>query len=178
MPDRPRAWAVYDTFQTSDGKSVFIGIVSDTQWRIFCEAFARQDLMDDPDLASNAQRFTARDRIMPLLRELFGALPKAELMEICDRIGLPFAPIARPHDLFEDPHLQESRGLLDVTLPDGRPTKVPALPLMMDGNRTKIRRDLPRIGEHSNEILIEAGYSPEEIQALLSDGAVVIEEQD
>ena len=68
--------------------------------------------------------------------------------------------------------------LLDVTLPDGRPTKVPALPLMMDGNRTKIRRDLPRIGEHSNEILIEAGYSPEEIQALLSDGAVVIEEQD
>ena len=178
MPDRPRAWAVYDTFQTSDGKSVFIGIVSDTQWRIFCEAFARQDLMDDPDLASNAQRFTARDRIMPLLRELFGALPKAELMEICDRIGLPFAPIARPHDLFEDPHLQESRGLLDVTLPDGRPTKVPALPLMMDGRRTKIRRDLPRIGEHSNEILIEAGYSPEEIQALLSDGAVVIEEQD
>ncbi|MBT3908409.1 MAG: CoA transferase [Rhodospirillaceae bacterium] len=178
MPDRPRAWAVYDTFQTSDGKSVFIGIVSDTQWRIFCEAFARQDLMDDPDLASNAQRFTARDRIMPLLRELFGALPKAELMEICDRIGLPFAPIARPHDLFEDPHLQESRGLLDITLPDGRPTKVPALPLMMDGNRTKIRRDLPRIGEHSNEILIEAGYSPEEIQALLSDGAVVIEEQD
>ncbi|MBT6085536.1 MAG: CoA transferase [Rhodospirillaceae bacterium] len=178
MPDRPRAWAVYDTFQTSDGKSVFIGIVSDTQWRIFCEAFARQDLMDDPDLASNAQRFTARDRIMPLLRELFGALPKAELMEICDRIGLPFAPIARPHDLFEDPHLQESRGLLDVTLPDGRPTKVPALPLMMDGNRTKIRRDLPRIGEHSNEILIEAGYSPEEIQALLSDGAVIIEEQD
>ena len=178
MPDRPRAWAVYDTFQTSDGKSVFIGIVSDTQWRIFCEAFARQDLMDDPDLASNAQRFTARDRIMPLLRELFGALPKAELMKICDRIGLPFAPIARPHDLFEDPHLQESRGLLDVTLPDGRPTKVPALPLMMDGNRTKIRRDLPRIGEHSNEILIEAGYSPEEIQALLSDGAVVIEEQD
>lgn len=178
MPDRPRAWAVYDTFQTSDGKSVFIGIVSDTQWRIFCEAFARQDLMDDPDLASNAQRFTARDRIMPLLRELFGALPKAELMEICDRIGLPFAPIARPHDLFEDPHLQESRGLLDVTLPDGRPTKVPALPLIMDGNRTKIRRDLPRIGEHSNEILIEAGYSPEEIQALLSDGAVVIEEQD
>lgn len=178
MPDRPRAWAVYDTFQTSDGKSVFVGIVSDTQWRIFCEAFARQDLMDDPDLASNAQRFTARDRIMPLLRELFGALPKAELMEICDRIGLPFAPIARPHDLFEDPHLKESRGLLDVTLPDGRPTKVPALPLMMDGNRTKIRRDLPRIGEHSNEILIEAGYSPEEIQALLSDGAVVIEEQD
>ncbi|MBT6884160.1 MAG: CoA transferase [Rhodospirillaceae bacterium] len=178
MPDRPRAWAVYDTFQTSDGKSVFVGIVSDTQWRIFCEAFARQDLMDDPDLASNAQRFTARDRIMPLLRELFGALPKAELMEICDRIGLPFAPIARPHDLFEDPHLQESRGLLDVTLPDGRPTKVPALPLMMDGNRTKIRRDLPRIGEHSNEILIEAGYSPEEIQALLSDGAVIIEEQD
>ena len=178
MPDRPRAWAVYDTFQTSDGKSVFIGIVSDTQWRIFCEAFARQDLMDDPDLASNAQRFTARDRIMPLLRELFGALPKAELMKICDRIGLPFAPIARPHDLFEDPHLQESRGLLDITLPDGRPTKVPALPLMMDGKRTKIRRDLPRIGEHSNEILIEAGYSPEEIQALLSDGAVVIEEQD
>ncbi len=176
MPERPRAWAVYDTFQTRDGDSLFIGIVSDTQWKIFCEAFERMDLFEDPDLHSNALRFQARDRIMPILIELFGTMTKAELMVACERIGLPYAPITKPHELFDDPHLRASGALMDVTLPDGTPTKVPGLPLTMNGRRTEIRHDLPRIGQHSRDILAAAGYSADDIAALIDSGAIVAED--
>ena len=175
MPDRPRAWSVYDTFETSDGDQVFVGIVSDTQWKLFCDAFDRADLLEDPTLATNADRFEARDKIMPYLRELFGAMTKTELMDTCERIGLPFAPIAKPHELFDDPHLNASGGFIDITLPDGTPTKVPGLPIIMNGKRTKLRRDLPRIAQHSREILEESGFTADEIDSLIGSGAVTVE---
>ena len=117
MPESARAWAVYDTFVTKNAKHVFIGIVSDKQWKLFCEAFRRKDLLNDPSLATNNQRLVARDRIQPLLQKLFSAMTQADLMAICERIGLPFAPITKPHELFEDPHLNQSGNLLNITLP-------------------------------------------------------------
>ena len=173
MPQVPRAWAVYDSFETKDGDSVFIGIVSDTQWKIFCEAFQRQDLYDDPDLKTNAKRVEARTRIIPILNSLFCSMTKGELMAECDRIGLPFAPIAKPHELFDDAHLNESCGLIDIKLPDGRQTKVPALPVTIGGHRTEVRYDLPRIGQHSREILSEAGFREEEIEFMIKTGAIL-----
>ena len=131
------------------------------------------DLFEAPELATNALRFEARPRIMPILKTIFGALTKQDLMAACDRIGLPFAPITKPHELFDDPHLQGSGGLLDVTLGDGRVTKIPALPLSMSGRRTEIRHDLPRIGQHSREILAAAGFSPEEIAEMIEARIVV-----
>ena len=175
MPEVPRAWAVYDTFVTKDGMSVFVGIVSDTQWKIFCDAFQRQDLLDDPELKSNAQRVEARPKIMPVLTVLFGAMTKVELMAECERIGLPFAPITKPHELLDDVHLQQSGGLIDITLPNGKPTKVPSLPLTIGGRRLSAGHDLPRIGQHSVDILSELGLSPEEIDAMIEAGAVIAE---
>ena len=178
MPDKPRAWSVYDVFTTSDAESVFVGIVSDTQWKLFCEAFDKPDLLADETLATNVLRSAARDRIMPMLTELFGAMTKQQLMDECERIGLPFAPITKPHELLDDPHLNQSGQLLDVTLPDGRPTRVPGLPLEMGGRRTEIRRDLPRIGQHGREILAEAGFSDEEIDALAAAGVLITPESE
>jgi crotonobetainyl-CoA:carnitine CoA-transferase CaiB-like acyl-CoA transferase len=178
MPDRPRAWSVYDVFTTADGESVFVGIVSDTQWKLFCEAFGKSDLLADETLATNVLRAGARDRIMPMLEALFGAMTKQELMDECERIGLPFAPITKPHELLDDPHLNLSGQLLDVTLPDGRPTRVPGLPLEMGGRRTAIRRDLPRIGQHGREVLKEAGFTEPEIAALEAAGVLITPESE
>jgi crotonobetainyl-CoA:carnitine CoA-transferase CaiB-like acyl-CoA transferase len=177
MPDRPRAWSVYDTFKTADGESVFVGIVSDTQWKLFCEAFDRPDLLADESLASNVRRCQARERIMPMLAGLFGAMTKQQLMDTCERIGLPFAPITKPHELLDDPHLVATGQLLDVTLPDGRSTKVPGLPLELGGRRTAIRRDLPRIGADGRDILAEVGFDADEIAALEASGALLKPEQ-
>src|SRR5262245_33868272 len=123
MPDRVRAWAVYDTFKTSDGEMVFVGVVTDTQWKIFCEAFGLNELLADPDLRTNPQRVQERLRIIPIVTALFGKLTKAELLAKCEELGLPFAPITKPEDLFEDPHLKASGGLAEITLMNGTKTQ-------------------------------------------------------
>jgi crotonobetainyl-CoA:carnitine CoA-transferase CaiB-like acyl-CoA transferase len=172
MPDRIRAWAVYDTFKTSDGEQMFVGIVTDTQWKLFCDALNRSDWLSDPALKTNPQRVEQRPRIIPEVTALFAKMTKSELIELCEKLGLPYAPIAKPEDLFTDPHLSASGGLADITLLNGVKTHVPALPVEMDGRRFGTRLDLPQVGEHTRELLHELGYSPSQTQDLIDRNIV------
>lgn len=172
MPSRISAWAIYDVFTTEDGEQVFVGVVSDSQWKVFCEAFGFDDLAADSSLALNNQRVQARERFLPLVRARFAKMAKQDLMEICERAGLPFAPIQRPQDLFDDKHLVESGGLADVTLPDGRQVKVPMLPFEMDGRRFGTRLDVPLPGSHSEALLKELGYPESEVAAMRAAGII------
>jgi crotonobetainyl-CoA:carnitine CoA-transferase CaiB-like acyl-CoA transferase len=172
MPARVSAWGVYDVFESRDGGQVFVGIVSDSQWQVFCDRFGRSDLAADTGLATNPGRVAARDRMMPELRSLFGRLTRAEILAQCEAAGLPFAPINRPDELYDDPHVSMPGALVEVTLDDGRSLGVPALPIEMDGARLGRRLDVPRVGEHSRAIAAELGLSPAEIEALVADGAI------
>ena len=172
MPDRVRAWALYDNFRTREGELVFVGVVTDTQWKIFCEAFGLQDLLADPVLKTNPQRVEARPRIMPIVSAIFAKMGKQELMDKCEKLGLPFAPIAKPEDLFDDPHLNASGGLTPVTLPNGTKTRVPNLPIEMDGARFGTRLDIPRVGEHTRDVLAGLGYDSAAIAKLEADKSV------
>ena len=168
MPGRISAWAVYDVFTVKDGEQVFLAVVSDTQWALFCEAFGFADLKADPRLATNNDRVNAREWLMATLRSRLAGYSAAQLSAIFERHGLPFAPITRPEDLFDDPHLNETGALAALTLPDGRATQVPLLPLSLGGERPGLRLQPPRLGEHSTELLRELGYSPAQIAALQS----------
>jgi crotonobetainyl-CoA:carnitine CoA-transferase CaiB-like acyl-CoA transferase len=176
MPNRLASWAVYDVFDTSDGSQVFVGVVTDTQWSSFCSKFGLQDLLDDPAFASNSSRVKARDGFMPRLRSLFQGLTRAYILAECEAIGLPFAPINRPEDMFDDPHLQHQGAMLNVTLPNGRPAPTPALPLEIDGKRFGLRQDIPSVGEHSSQICRELGLSEDEITELLASGEMTVTE--
>jgi crotonobetainyl-CoA:carnitine CoA-transferase CaiB-like acyl-CoA transferase len=173
MPDRTRAWAIYDNFKTRDSELVFVGVVTDTQWKIFCEAFGLADLLADPELKTNPQRVEARPRILPVVAGIFAGLTKQELMDRCEALGLPFAPIAKPDDLFDDPHLNAAGGMAPITLPDGRKTRVPSLPIEMDGRRFGTRLDLPRVGEHTREVLASLGYGVDAVNALITRRVVL-----
>ncbi|MCP5328019.1 MAG: CoA transferase [Sinobacteraceae bacterium] len=172
MPVRVSAWAIYDVFETRDGEQVFVGIVSDGLWQKFCEAFDRKDFGNDPGLKTNAQRVAARDTLLPQVREFFKTFDKAELVARLERSGLPFAPIGKPEEMFDDPHLAASGGLGEVTLPDGRRSKLPILPLEMDGRRPTQGGSLAKIGEHSTEVLRSLGFDQAKIDGLLRDKAV------
>lgn len=169
MPERLSAWAIYDVFQTRNAdEQLFVGVVSDGQWLSFCEAFGLNDLLNDMGLRANNARVEARERILPIVRTLFAAMPRAELIERLEATGLPFAPIARPTDLFDDPHLVEGGGLVDLTLPDGRETRLPGLPIEIDGERLPLRRDLPVAGADGAALLREMGLDEAAISAALS----------
>jgi crotonobetainyl-CoA:carnitine CoA-transferase CaiB-like acyl-CoA transferase len=152
MPDRINAWGVFDLFETSDGVQVFLGVVTDTQWKVFGKAFDLGGLADDPRLASNTLRVQSRSWMLPALREIIKKHSSTDVQAVFERDGLPYAPIVKPEELFDDPHLTASGGLADLSLVDGGTTPVPLLPLLMDGRHFKPRMPLPKVGEHDGEV--------------------------
>jgi len=172
MPVRISAWAIYDVFETQDGEQVFVGVVSDSLWEKFCAAFDLRELGADPQYKTNSQRVLARDTLLPQVRELFKGYPKADLVAKLERTGLPFAPIGKPEDMFDDPHLLASGGLGDVRLPDGTQTRLPLLPLELDGRRPTQGGILPAVGEHTREVLGGLGLAPAELDVLAADGII------
>ena len=172
MSVRVAAWAVYDIFDTKDGEQIFIGVVSDTQWKLFCESFGLDDYANDESLDLNKGRVEKRDVIIPRLQELFRTFTKNDLMKKLDSTGLPFAPISKPEDLFDDVHLNESGGLLDIEIPTGGKTKLPAMPINMDDRRFDVHTPVPKVGEHSIKILEELGMDEDEIKDLFDQEVV------
>ena len=172
MSVRVSACAVYDIFEAKNKEQIFIGVVSDSQWKSFCESFGLVDFIEDKDMDINSGRVEKRDIIIPKLQELFKTFTKKELMEKLDQTGLPFAPINKPQDLFDDPHLNESGGLLKIETPDGGSTKLPAMPIEMNDRRFDVHQQVPKVGEHSKEILEEIGLSDNAIQSLFEKSIV------
>ena len=166
MPERISAWAIYDVFVVKEGEQIFLAVVSDTAWKIFCEAFGYSDLFDNPKLTSNNDRVLAREWLLPILRERLQNFSAQTLSEVFEKNSLPYAPITAPHELLDDPHLHATGGLAPMTLNDGRSIHTVLLPLSMDQERLKVRQSAPQLGEHNESLLSSLGYNAEEIQKL------------
>ncbi|TMH06045.1 MAG: CoA transferase [Betaproteobacteria bacterium] len=176
MPARDNPWAVYDVFTVKDGEQIFLAAVSDAQWLTFCDVLGFPDLKADPTLATNNQRVAQRPQLLKTLRERLAHRSAAELSTLMEDAGLPFAPIRRPEDLLDDPHLLATGALADVQLPDGPragdTVKTTLFPITLEGQRLGVRLQPPRLGEHSAALLESLGYSPQDIDALREQRAI------
>ena len=170
MPARVSAWAIYDVFETKD-EPVFIGVVTDALWEKFCKLFGLDDLWADKSLRENNARVDARERILPVIRAMIGEFTAREVIAKLDGSGLPFAPIGKPQDMFDDPHLAAG-GLEDVTLDNRTSMRLPTVPLEMDGKRIGSPQELPTPGKNARAVLEELGYENGRIEALIAEGAV------
>ncbi len=175
MPERGRSWSVYDLFETADGKQVFIGCTSEAHWRNLCRYFDLTGWQADPRLADNNRRVAARDWLLPALRERMRRLGADEVQARARQAGIPYAPVGRPQDLFEDPHLSQSGGLAEVRLPDGRRARLPKLPLRLNRDDFDLRTHPPRIGEGGHAFLKAAGLADREIEELRAAGVIITE---
>jgi crotonobetainyl-CoA:carnitine CoA-transferase CaiB-like acyl-CoA transferase len=176
LPARDNPWAVYDVFTVRDGEQIFLAAVSDAQWQKFCDVLGFADLKAEPELATNNDRVQQRPRLLATLRERLAPRSAAELAALMEQAGLPFAPIRRPEDLYDDEHLLATGGLADVQLPDGpragETVKTTLLPFTLAGERMGVRLDPPRLGAHSRELLRSLGLAEDEIDALKARAVV------
>jgi len=171
MPVRRYGWAIYDLFDCIDGSRVFIGVTSDAQWKRFCQALGFDDLVGDPELATNPQRRDNRDWLIPRIAEAVRPKTGPVLTELMAGAGIPVAPLHTPEDVVEDPHVNSGHRLLDVRSGDTL-LRLPALPYESTGYRFLKRVDPPHLpGLQTREILAELGYSPDQIDELLRAGA-------
>jgi crotonobetainyl-CoA:carnitine CoA-transferase CaiB-like acyl-CoA transferase len=179
MSVKKPAWGVYDIFETlhtgDEDKAearLFVGVVTDTQWEVFCREFNQPELAANHDIRTNGQRVKNREWLIPRIGDVFRTWKRADLERKLEAIGLPYAPISRPWDLFDDPHLNASGGLVDMRVSEGKSIKVPTLPLELDGERLGKRNDPPYVSENAREVLTEAGYSDARIDSLIERGIV------
>ncbi|KAB2872823.1 MAG: CoA transferase [Burkholderiaceae bacterium] len=176
MPARISPWAIYDVFTVKDGEQIFLAAVSDAQWKTFCDTLGFADLAVDPALKSNNDRVRARSTLLPEIARRLQAYSAAELAQRFEAAGLPFAPIMRPEQLLDDPHLAATGGLADVTLTDGaragQTVKTTLFPITLDDQRLGVRLNPPRSGEHTREVLAAIGLAEREIDALVEQRAV------
>ncbi len=173
MPERARAWAIYETFDTADDKKIFVAITSDNHWRSFCTEFQLQDLLSDPGLQTNPQRAQAHDRLVPIVAGVVRARTFYAIAAKLEELNIPFAPLAKPGDLFDDPHLNYGKRMLETLFSNGVRARLPGLPLDMGQHGFGIRIQPPRNGEHTLAILAEAGYTAAQISELIERQIVI-----
>ncbi|GAB2731035.1 CaiB/BaiF CoA transferase family protein [Comamonas sediminis] len=170
MPNRISAWSVYDVFTVQDGEQIFLAAVSDAQWRTMCQAFGWADLLANPHYTTNNERVRARPALLADLRARLARMDVEQVAKIFEDNGLPYAPISKPEQLLDDPHLLATGGLAEVTLTDGeragQTAQTTLLPLRMAGERLAVRQNPPRLGEHTAELLASLGYEAAQISAM------------
>jgi crotonobetainyl-CoA:carnitine CoA-transferase CaiB-like acyl-CoA transferase len=164
-------WGIFHLFATADDQQVFIGVTSNAHWERFCREFGLAELHADSRLDTNEKRVGAQEWMLPRVREAVTKFTSAELQRKLEAASVPYAPVNRPDQLLDDPHLNETGQLLPVPMEDGRIGKLPKLPFRSESYDFDIRRPPPRLGEHTREVLGEAGLPAAEIEALMAEAA-------
>ena len=165
MPERDFSWPVYDIFETADGRQIFVGAVTEGQWHSLCEVLGLDDLIEDARLQSRMDQIEARDWTIPRVAAAIAAHDADDLFKSFEPLGIPFSPIAKPSDMYEDPHVMRPGGLVTSKMPDGRSFRAPSLPFEVDGRMFSEGGDLPEAGQDTNDVLSALGLDDDEIAA-------------
>lgn len=165
MPERTFSWPVYDIFKTADDQQIFVSAVTEGQWSVLCDMLKLEELKSDPRLQTKMDTINARSWTIPMIGQKIAEWGAAELIAAMEARGISFAPIHKPCDMFDDPHVSRPGGLTRSRVPDGREFRVPSLPFSVDGLMIAGGGDPPVLGADTGAILQDIGLTAEEIAA-------------
>lgn len=165
MPERDFSWPIYDVFEDSAGKQIFVSAVTEGQWATVCKLLGLEELLDDPRLATRMQQIEARSWTLPLVAEKIRSRTIEDLTPLFEEHGIPFSPIAKPCDMYDDPHVMRPGGLAESKGPDGMRFRAPSLPFEVDGQMLTGGGDVPAIGQDTQAVFEALGLSLEDIAA-------------
>ena len=172
MPEREFSWPVYDIFTTRDERQIFVGAVTEGHWGTLCRAIGLERLLEDPNLQTKMDQIESRSSTIPVFAEAIAKRDFSDLAEIFEAAGIPFAPINRPAEMYEDPHVMRAGGLHHSKLPDGQPFRAPGLPIEVDGQMPiPSSLDVSSIGEDTAEVLADLGLSVSEVEVASGVGS-------
>ncbi len=162
----------YEAVQASDGDWFMLGVASDNVWRAFCRHVGRDDLARDPRFQTNAERIANYDALLPLVREIVRAKPADDWLSELRAAGVPCGRINTVAEALGDPHVIERGFIIELEHPALGPIKSLATPIHLADTPLVYRRHPPRLGEHSDEVAAELGYSEAEIAQLRAAGVL------
>ena len=172
MGNRGASVAPCDLYRVTDGW-VLLQVAGQPMFRRWCRLIGRADLVDDPRFADDDSRWAHGDFLNDLMQEWCEGKTKAEVLAALDAAKLPAAPLHSTQDVLDDPHVQAMGYLKPVAFP-GASRDVPIIetPFRMSRTPGTIRRRAPLLGEHTDEVLSEIGYSAAETADLRDRGVV------
>lgn len=178
-PERPgsghESLCPYEAFDASDAPLI-LGVANDALWRAFCGLTGLAAFAQDPRFRTNADRVAHRAETVALVRAVLLQRPRDEWIRVLGAAGIPCSPLHALGELSQHPHTRASGMVFDYEHPQLGPLRGVAQPLRFDGERPSQRCPPPLHGQQGRALLHEAGYSPEQIQALVDAGAVLTPE--
>lgn len=162
----------YEAVQAADGDWFMLGVASDNVWRAFCRQVGRQDLAADPRFTTNAARIANYEALLPIVRDIIRGKSCDEWLAQLRAAGVPCGRINTAAEALADPHLIERGFIVELEHPALGPIKSLGTPIHLDDAPLVYRRHPPRLGEHSDEVAAELGYSPAEIARMRAEGVL------
>jgi len=161
----------YQTFRASDGH-VNVGVANNALFERFCRALDLEELLEDERFTDNPKRVAHRRDIVPIIERRIRTLTKADVVRRLREANVPVGPINALDEVFADPVVRHLGLVAEVDHPTAGRVRAPGIPVRLSGTPPSVRRHPPELGEHTDEVLRELGYTTEEIAALRRDGAV------
>ncbi len=162
----------YEAAQASDGDWFMLGVASDNVWRAFCRQVGRDELAEDPRFKTNADRIANYDALLPIIREIISGKPCDLWLRELRSAGVPCGRINTVAEALGDPHVVERGFIVELEHPALGLIKSLATPIHLADTPLVYRRHPPRLGEHSDEVAAELGYSEAEIARLRADSVL------